>query len=92
MNISVLRSGSFLCSGKRNWEVLIALSFLSFFFFSPPDLEMAVAYWNLVLSGRFKFLDLWNTFLLVRILLLLAICAQYEGGVWSAGYVAIHII
>ncbi|XP_040480820.1 DCN1-like protein 2 isoform X1 [Ursus maritimus] len=33
----------------------------------PPwqDLEMAVAYWNLVLSGRFKFLDLWNTFLLM---------------------------
>ncbi|OWK00765.1 hypothetical protein Celaphus_00016852, partial [Cervus elaphus hippelaphus] len=29
------------------------------------NLEMAVAYWNLVLSGRFKFLDLWNTFLLV---------------------------
>ncbi|XP_036760702.2 DCN1-like protein 2 isoform X1 [Manis pentadactyla] len=28
------------------------------------DVEMAVAYWNLVLSGRFKFLDLWNTFLL----------------------------
>eukprot|EP00079_Xenopus_tropicalis_P020730 XP_012811891.1 PREDICTED: DCN1-like protein 2 isoform X2 [Xenopus tropicalis] len=28
------------------------------------DLDMAVAYWNLVLSGRFKFLDLWNTFLL----------------------------
>uniref|UniRef100_A0A8D2DL69 DCN1-like protein n=1 Tax=Sciurus vulgaris TaxID=55149 RepID=A0A8D2DL69_SCIVU len=26
------------------------------------DLEMAVAY--IVLSGRFKFLDLWNTFLL----------------------------
>ncbi len=30
------------------------------------DLEMAVAYWNLVLTGRFKFLDLWNRFLLVR--------------------------
>lgn len=29
------------------------------------DLEMAIAYWNLVLSGRFKFLDLWNKFLLV---------------------------
>lgn len=29
------------------------------------DLEMAVAYWNLVLTGRFKFLDLWNRFLLV---------------------------
>nr|XP_057938458.1 DCN1-like protein 1 isoform X1 [Doryrhamphus excisus] len=28
------------------------------------DLEMAVAYWNLVLLGRFKFLDLWNRFLL----------------------------
>ena len=30
------------------------------------DLDMAVAYWNLVLTGRFKFLDLWNRFLLVR--------------------------
>lgn len=29
------------------------------------DLEMAIAYWNLVLAGRFKFLDLWNTFLVV---------------------------
>lgn len=28
---------------------------------------MAVAYWNLVLSGRFKFLDLWNRFLLVSL-------------------------
>ncbi|XP_025051761.1 DCN1-like protein 1 isoform X2 [Alligator sinensis] len=28
------------------------------------DLEMAIAYWNLVLNGRFKFLDLWNKFLL----------------------------
>ncbi|CAB1441175.1 unnamed protein product [Pleuronectes platessa] len=27
------------------------------------DLEMAVAYWNLVLTDRFKFLDLWNRFL-----------------------------
>ncbi|KAM4789290.1 DCN1-like protein 2 isoform 2-T6 [Cyanocitta cristata] len=31
---------------------------------SIPNLEMAIAYWNLVLSGRFKFLDLWNKFLL----------------------------
>ncbi|XP_040518466.1 DCN1-like protein 2 isoform X2 [Gallus gallus] len=30
------------------------------------DLEMAIAYWNLVLSGRFKFLDLWNKFLLAN--------------------------
>ncbi|MGH0151822.1 UNVERIFIED_CONTAM: hypothetical protein FKN15_063453 [Acipenser sinensis] len=28
------------------------------------DLEMAIAYWNLVLTGKFKFLDLWNKFLL----------------------------
>ncbi|XP_051985110.1 DCN1-like protein 1 [Xyrauchen texanus] len=28
------------------------------------DLEMAIAYWNLILAGRFKFLDLWNKFLL----------------------------
>ncbi|KTG01957.1 hypothetical protein cypCar_00009099 [Cyprinus carpio] len=27
-------------------------------------LEMAIAYWNLILAGRFKFLDLWNKFLL----------------------------
>uniref|UniRef100_A0A4W5ML17 DCN1-like protein n=1 Tax=Hucho hucho TaxID=62062 RepID=A0A4W5ML17_9TELE len=28
------------------------------------DLEMAVAYWNLVLTDHFKFLGLWNRFLL----------------------------
>lgn len=33
---------------------------------SHSELEMAVAYWNLVLTGRFKFLDLWNRFLKVR--------------------------
>jgi len=27
------------------------------------DLQMAVAYWNIVLIDRFKFLKLWNTFL-----------------------------
>jgi len=26
------------------------------------DLDMAIAYWNIVLRGRFKFLDLWCTF------------------------------
>ncbi|XP_022358321.1 DCN1-like protein 2 [Enhydra lutris kenyoni] len=44
----------------------------TFFFAKNPgqkglDLEMAVAYWNLVLPGRFKFLDLWNSFLLFQI-------------------------
>ncbi|KAH1024437.1 hypothetical protein HUJ05_003922 [Dendroctonus ponderosae] len=27
------------------------------------DLDMAIAYWNIVLKGRFKFLELWCTFL-----------------------------
>ncbi len=30
------------------------------------DLEMAIAYWNIVLSGRFIHLDLWVRFLKVR--------------------------
>ena len=30
------------------------------------DLDMAVAYWNIVLRGRFKFLDIWCTFLKVN--------------------------
>lgn len=30
---------------------------------------MAIAYWNLILAGRFKFLDLWNTFLLVSFII-----------------------
>lgn len=29
------------------------------------DLDMAIAYWNIVLQGRFKFLDLWCKFLQV---------------------------
>jgi len=27
------------------------------------DLEMALAYWNIVMAGRFKFLNLWSQFL-----------------------------
>lgn len=27
------------------------------------DLDMAIAYWNIVLAGRFKFLKLWSDFL-----------------------------
>ena len=29
------------------------------------DLDMSIAYWNIVLEGRFKFLDIWCEFLLV---------------------------
>lgn len=31
------------------------------------DLEMAIAYWNIVLKGQFKFLDQWCEFLKVNI-------------------------
>lgn len=30
------------------------------------DLDMAITYWNIVLQGRFRFLDLWCQFLQVR--------------------------
>ena len=33
------------------------------------DLDMALAYWNIVLKGRFRFLDIWNQFLKVRTVL-----------------------
>lgn len=29
------------------------------------DLDMAIAYWNIVLQGKFQFLDLWVKFLQV---------------------------
>ena len=35
------------------------------------DLEMALAYWNIVMAGRFKFLGLWSTFLRSRLYLVL---------------------
>lgn len=47
-------------SPLQQWRFLMCVCFFL-------DLEMAVAYWNLVLSGRFKFLDLWNRFLLVSV-------------------------
>ena len=31
------------------------------------DLEMAIAYWNIVLHDRFKFLDLWSRYLVVSV-------------------------
>ncbi len=33
------------------------------------DLEMAIAYWNIVMKGKFKFLELWCTFLKVILFL-----------------------
>ena len=31
------------------------------------DLEMAIAYWNIVLKDRFRFLDIWCQFLQVSV-------------------------
>lgn len=66
-------------SGKRNWDSLTALSLFL------PDLEMAVAYWNLVFSRRLKFLDLWNILLLVSGFLLAG--APREGSVGAVASV-----
>lgn len=54
-------------------EILDATKFKEFYQFTfnyaknPSqkglDLEMALAYWNIVLAGRFKFLNLWSQFL-----------------------------
>ena len=38
---------------------------LTSFIFFVTDLDMSIAYWNIVLEGRFKFLDIWCEFLLV---------------------------
>jgi len=32
------------------------------------DLDMAIAYWNIVLHDKFKFLDLWSRYLVVSAL------------------------
>jgi hypothetical protein len=30
------------------------------------ELDLALAYWNIVLKGRFKYLDVWTSFLKVK--------------------------
>ena len=54
-------NNNILLNGVTEFQTVVKCSALCL----CADLEMAVAYWNLVLSGRFKFLDLWNRFLLV---------------------------
>lgn len=56
-------------------EVQDSTSFKDFYLFTfnfaknpgqkSLELDMAIAYWNIVLRGRFKFLDLWCSFLQV---------------------------
>jgi hypothetical protein len=40
------------------------------------DLDMAIAYWNIVLKDRFKFLDLWCRFLTVSLRVLVTFCGS----------------
>ena len=42
------------------------------------DLEMAIAYWNIILRGRFKFLDLWCSFLQVKIMFMYMQIAEFN--------------
>jgi len=46
------------------------------------DLEMAIAYWNIVLQGKFRFLDLWCKFLQVRCLIYI----NFKNGMHRAIY------
>lgn len=52
------------------------------------DLDMAIAYWNIVMQGRFKFLDLWCQFLTVsyisNIIFYTFTYSKYEVRFWSA--------
>jgi Cullin binding len=42
------------------------------------DLDMAIAYWNIILHGRFKFLDLWCRYLQVFLILSYFILYRYQ--------------
>ena len=48
------------CTGRLKVKRKVLTSNGSF-----ADLDMSIAYWNIVLEGRFKFLDIWCEFLLV---------------------------
>ena len=42
------------------------------------DLEMAIAYWNIVLKDRFRFLDIWCQFLQVSLEILVDVVGVEE--------------
>ena len=42
------------------------------------DLEMAIAYWNIVLKDRFRFLDIWCQFLQVSLEILVGVVGRKE--------------
>ena len=44
---------------------LIIFSHIIICVFICPELDMAIAYWQIVLHDKFKFLSLWTKYLLV---------------------------
>ena len=56
---------------------------------NSADLEMAIAYWNIVLKDRFRFLDIWCQFLQVSLEILVGVVGVEEDIVYR---VQCHII
>lgn len=56
---------SFSCLSQQKFVNSIFLLHVFINLFLPLDLDMSIAYWNIILNGRFKFLDIWCEFLLV---------------------------
>ena len=56
------QSGNFVRGNDRESDVVLNIDHTCDVVL---DLDMAIAYWNIVLSGRFKFLELWCKFLQV---------------------------
>lgn len=62
--------------------ICIISLFIVYYVLPSPDidLDMAIAYWNLCLRGRYLYLDLWCQFLQVRGNYQLAICLYVTYG------------
>ena len=67
----------FTVTMRINAEVSSGRSRSTCCLFLFTDLDMAIAYWNIVLKGRFKFLELWCKFLQVSLAQL--ICSANRG-------------
>lgn len=48
-------------------NLVVSIDWIDEFFFICADLDMAVAYWKIVLHDKFKYLDLWSRYLVVSV-------------------------